>query len=183
MIMQQNETHPHFDFSIHGTNRYSIELKVKAKIQIDSNKLEYIAANPPDFRTSFSGSGLPFANEEQAYENTPNKGSVTLDKMRNCSTIRIQTPNAYYIDLGNTFVKQHIQLVYYVNCKMHLLKVKVSDGIPYRSLTYPIQRESATFYESLWQLPVRSQEAIIRESAYPVNDIHYQNFWGPRPPK
>lgn len=182
--MNPTETNsPHFVISIQpcNTNRYAIELKIKSTLKIDANKVDYIAAKPPDFRTSFSGSALPFYNEEQAYENTPTKGSVILNN--NVGIIRFQKPNSYYVDLGNVFVKQHVQLHYTINNKKNVLNVKLSDGIPYRSLTYPSQRTSASFYDSLWGLPVRSQETIIRESAYPVDDdVHYMDFWGPRPP-
>lgn len=38
--------------------------------------IKYLASAPPDFRQSYSGSGLPFPTEEIAYSNTPNSGTV-----------------------------------------------------------------------------------------------------------
>ena len=38
--------------------------------------VNFWAASPPDRMTTFAGSGLPFANPEMAFENTPNKGAV-----------------------------------------------------------------------------------------------------------
>ena len=47
----------------------------------DSNQnglIKFIAANAPDYRQSYSGSGLPFPNPEIAYENTQNKGTARV---------------------------------------------------------------------------------------------------------
>ena len=38
------------------------------------------------------------------------------------------------------------------------------------------------FYKSLQTLPVRSQEQILRDSAYPKKNKMPKNFWGLTPP-
>lgn len=162
---------------------YDIILHIEATVEIDDNKIYYSAAKSPDTRTSFTGSFLPFYNEEQAYDNSENVGFVTLDT-NNKSTIKIKYPNAYYSDLGNTFVKPHIKIWFNKNSKKHEQIVKLSDGIGYRSLTHPYQRTSANFYDTLWGLPVRSQEQILRDSMLPKSDDRdNDNFWKLRPPK
>ena len=45
--------------------------------------IKYWAAAPNTCTYSIAGSGLPFPNEEVAYENTPNKGEVKPDRNGN----------------------------------------------------------------------------------------------------
>jgi hypothetical protein len=160
---------------------YDISLGIKSLVKIDNNEIRYIAANPPDYITSFSGSALPFHNEEQAFDDTPNIGSVMLSDT-NEAVINVFYPNSYYDELGNVLVKPHIKLFFNVNNTLKQVDVKLSEGIPYRSLTYPIHRSSCMFYDTLDSLPIRSQNDILRSSGYPDEDIHYTNFWGYRPP-
>lgn len=170
--------------TIDGTEDGSdIILHIEASIEIDDNKIYYFAAKSPDTITSFTGSFLPFYNEDQAYDNSENIGFVTLDA-NNKSTIKIKYPNAYYADLGNTFVKPHIKIWFNKDSKKHEQIVKLSDGVGYRSLTHPYQRTSADFYDTLWRLPVRSQEQILRDSMFPKSEDHDNgNFWKLKPPK
>ena len=54
-------------------------------------------------------------------------------------------------------------------------------------LTYPqtpitISRESPKFYDGGFQMPIRTQEQILRDSAYPSNNKMPKNFWGLKPP-
>ena len=44
----------------------------------ENNIIYYSAANPPDYRATYTGSGLPFANQHIAFENSPNKGKSDL---------------------------------------------------------------------------------------------------------
>lgn len=161
---------------------YDIVLHITATVEIDDNKIYYSAAKSPNSMTSFSGSFLPFFNEEQAYDNSDNIGFVTLDS-NNKASIKIMYPNSYYTDLGNTYVKPHIKIWFNKDSKRHEKILKLSDGVQYRSLTHPYQRTSANFYDTLWGLPVRSQEQILRDSMFPNSDIHDDNFWKLRPPK
>lgn len=163
-------------------NTHDIALHIESSVKIEDNKIYYSAANSPDFRTSFTGSSLPFYSEEQAFDNSKNAGYVVLDDS-NISVIKMNYPNAYYTDLGNTYVKPHIKLWFYKGSEKHETIVKLSDGIQYRSLTHPYQRRDSEFYGTLWGLPVRSQEQILRDSSFPKTDIHHEQFWGLKPPK
>jgi len=162
--------------------RHDLILNVKLAEKVDGQVLHYYAANPPDYRTSYSGSGLPFANYEQAYENTTNYGSVEV-KNNGDATIKMRFPNSYYINLGNYIVHPNVKITYNINNVEKEINVKLSDGLPYRSLTHPFIRNSSNFYGHGWSLPVLSQENILKNSAYPSMNTHYDNFWGMKPPQ
>jgi hypothetical protein len=53
-------------------------------------------------------------------------------------------------------------------------------------LSYPMQntlpRKDAMFYKYGWLMPVRTQEQILRDSAYPDENKMASNFWGLKPP-
>ena len=59
----------------HGSGNVKINGRVSNYIPSSNTKVVFWAPNPPVYRTSFSGSALPFANEEMAFEQTPNAGS------------------------------------------------------------------------------------------------------------
>jgi hypothetical protein len=157
----------------------------KLKEFVKNNTIYYLAANPPDYRATYTGSGLPFANQHQAFENTPNKGKVQV--IDGTFEIKIMYPNSYYIGLGTVLVPPTLYLEYYnTEGKTRKVSIKLSDGIPYRLLSYPMQntlpRKDAMFYSFGWQMPVRTQEQVIRDSAYPDKNIMHANFWGLKPP-
>ena len=65
--------------------------------------------------------------------------------------------------------------------------IQIDDGIPFRTLTYPAPpskkpRTSPMFYCEP-EKGVRSQEAILRASAYPAVNKTPDNFWANRPPR
>lgn len=150
-------------------------------------KLLYFAAAAPDFRTSYSGSALPFANQEQAFSNSPNKGSLQLTQDRQF-TINIQLPNSFMIGLGSVTVPPTV-FIKYVSEESGVerqIGIQISSSIPFRSLTYPLTggcaRRDATFYENHHCLPVRdNQEQILRQSGYPSDFKIPENFWGMKP--
>jgi hypothetical protein len=151
---------------------------------INSQFIKFVAPNPPTFNQSFSGSGLPYPNKETAFDETPNKGVVPIQGGQ--FKFKLHYPNSYYDNLGKVYVPP----CFYYNLtdgngndsKIEI--VKLGDGIPYRTLTWPQQRNwysGPEFYTNK-DMPVRSQEQILRDSAYPVKNMEYKNFWGTRPP-
>lgn len=56
-----------------------------------------IAPNPPDVRTSYSGSALPFPCQEIAYEKTKNFYEITNNGVID---VRFKFPNSYYNQEG-----------------------------------------------------------------------------------
>jgi len=170
-------------------NEGSGEILVSGRVQSQSNSpmITYWAASPADRLQSFSGSGLPFPNPEMAFQNTPNKGAVRAENGE--FKFRIRYPNAYYVGLGTLYVPP---FVYLKVCDSEqedtYQSIQIDGGIPYRMLTYPAPpskkpRTSPLFYHEPEQKTlVRSQEQILRESAYPATNAMPDNFWGRKPP-
>ena len=144
------------------------------------------AAAPPTYGTSFSGSGMPYPNPLVAYDRTPNKGVVNV--VNGNFNFSIKYPNAYYIGLGSLYIPPHINFkVCTPDVADSYFSVQIDDGIPFRMLTYPAPptkkpRLSAMFYCEP-DKGARSQEAILRASAYSTTNTMSDNFWGDRPPR
>jgi hypothetical protein len=161
-------------------NNRDIIIVGKINDAILENEIEYIAASPPDYRTTYTGSGLPFANYDQAFDNTPNVGKVKV----NNSTFRIELmfPNSYMTGLGSVTVPPTLYIKYkLLSGETRKVGVKISEGLPYRMLTYPGTRNGALFYNNHHNLPVRSQEQILIDSGYPGRDHLPSNYWGLKP--
>jgi hypothetical protein len=150
------------------------------------SKLYFWAAAPPTFGTSFSGSGMPYSSPEVAYDRTPNKGVVNTQNGN--FTINMKYPNAYYTGLGSLYIPPHVNFKICEDGKSDIyFSVQIDDGIPFRMLTYPAPptkkpRISPYFYLEP-EKGARSQEAILRTSAYPETNTMPDNFWGDRPPR
>lgn len=143
-----------------------VTLKIVSRKQIDENIVEYMGAHPPDRRTSFSGSALPFPNEEHAYDNTPTKGRIVLDESEQPQgELTFAVPNAYYTNLGSDYVKPHLRLRWKEDGVAQETKVDLLEKFPFRTLTHPIERKSPHFYEK--DNLVTSQEQILRANGYP----------------
>ena len=166
------------------------EFVITGSTEADNNSYAmYWAANPADYRQSFSGSGLPFPNPYVAYENTPNKGAVAVKDKQ--FTLRIKYPNAYYTELGMSYHEPHI---YIKVCKgdqeegpVH--NISLGDAIPYRLLNYPGKglntksREGVEFYSKNNRVGKRNQEEILRDARYPEYNTMANNHWGGKPPQ
>jgi hypothetical protein len=157
-------------------SKYDIIINIHTKQNIDNNTLYFIAPNPPDYRTSYSGSALPFFNKEQAFDNTSNKGKVLFKNKK--ASFGIKYPNSYYHDLGNIQVVPHVDLLYSINGKEYIYSYKLSDNpIPYRSLTHPYTRTSPLFYKPKTEKTVASQSQLLCDTAYPVTNTSINDFW------
>ena len=157
-------------------SKYDIIINIHTKQNIDNNTLYFIAPNPPDYRTSYSGSALPFFNKEQAFDNTSNKGKVLFKNKK--ASFGIKYPNSYYHDLGNTQVVPHVDLLYSINGKEYIYSYKLSDNpSPYRSLTHPYTRTSPLFYKPKTEKTVASQSQLLCDTAYPVTNTSINDFW------
>ena len=173
-----------FDFELcYGTLTYGSDGNIDVSGYIRkgsrSGKLLYWAPSPVDYRSSYTGSGLPFPSTEQAFENTPNRGVVDYNKR--IFKFKVQNPNAYYKSLGSEYVKPHIAFKLVNN--NHIFNIVLNNEIPFRSLTHPIinnTRINPNFYDGRDNLPVRTQEDIIRSSSYGKMP---NNFWGLKPPQ
>jgi len=163
------------------TDKGNGEFVVKGQLKHDAvnSKILYYASNPPTYCTSYSGSGLPFPNPVMAFENTPNKGAI-MTNANGEFKFKVQYPNSYYAGLGTVHVEPQIFLKICGEDKIHT--VKLGNGIPFRLLSYPGQRNLAprtgpNFYKRQ-NLAIRTQEQIFRDSTYPSKNIMPKNFWG-----
>jgi hypothetical protein len=173
----------------HTKNQVSledVEVSFRVMESVDEGGwVYYLAAAPADRRGSFSGSGLPFADAKQALDRTPNRGVAKPDPATGVYTVRLRMPNAYYAGLGTVRIEPTLYLYYttHQGATRRTASIVVSPGIPYRTLTYPASRRGAAFYTLANDgLPLRSQEEIIRASAYPKQDVNACTFWGGKPP-
>lgn len=142
----------------------------------------YWAANPPTYNGSFSGSGLPFPNPEIAYHNTINKGTVKT--VGGHYSFKIRYPNSYYVGLGSKFVEPCVHIkICQPNGEDKVKTIKLKNSIPFRSLDHPsgqrgtIARNDSLFYKRDNQ-KIRTQEQILKDSGYPLDNKMPKNFWG-----
>lgn len=161
-----------------------IIVKGKTKSNNPNATVLFWAPAPADYITSYSGSGLPFASQEMAFDNTPNTGSVKSSDGN--FEFKLKYPNGYYTGLGTVYMSPHVNIKVCENdkeqCK-EIVTIKLSEGIPFRSLSYPpppgtAPRCSPMFYMGRDRLPVRTQEQICRDSGYPQVNKMPDNFWG-----
>jgi hypothetical protein len=156
---------------------------VKGNIKNKGNNLiMYWASSPPNYRQSYTGSSLPYANPKMAYQNTPNRGIVTA-KNGNFK-FKIKYPNSYYTGLGSVYMNPHVFIkICKKNGNGEIKSIKLGNGSPYRMLSYPpppgkAPRSGPMFYIGREKLPIRNQEQICRDSGYPPNNKMPDNFWG-----
>ena len=96
--------------------------------------VRFLAANPPDYRSSFAGSGLPFASADMAYEGTPNSGAVQA--VMGVYEFGIQFPNSFYVKGGTTLLPPHVLVkVCSPNGGGSPEAVMLGSSIPNRTLT------------------------------------------------
>ena len=160
----------------------NIKVKGTVKMTNPNAVVTYWAANPPHKNGSFSGSGMPYANQEQAFERSPNVGGVRAQNGK--FEFTIQYPSAYYTGLGSLYIAPQ---VHFKICEegSDFETIKLGQGVPFRTLTYPAppskrSRDSPLFYQS--KLPTRGQESILRSAGYPCNHKTPDDFWGLKPP-
>ena len=158
----------------------SLNMDIKKLLKGSRIFLKYFGANCPTNGGSFTGSGLPFPNKDVAYENTDNTG--ILQVFGDVFSLNILKPNSYYENQGKTLIRPHINFTFIdgnERAVSNSYKIMLDDYIPYRSLS--MRREDVLFYD-VPNLPIRTQEQILRDSKYDINKKEHSNFWGTRPP-
>lgn len=161
---------------------------------VEGEHVMWVAACPPEIRASVMGSGLPFASHDQAFENTPNTGWAMTGPHGEVR-IELQIPGAYYTGLGTVLIPPTLFIHYKEagtsndaqKSQQHLVHVPIDLPVAFRLNTYPMQftapRSSPNFYTVSPEPLARSQEAILRASAYPSDNVMPENFWGTKPPR
>ena len=121
-----------------------------------------------------------------AYENTPNRGAVKATNGK--FEFRLKYPNSYYMGLGTVYVEPSCLVkVCGKNSDSKIHTIKLGNGIPFRMMTYPpppltAPRANPLFYKGGHELPIRTQEQILRDSGFPEKNTMAANFWGLKPP-
>lgn len=154
------------------------------KNNVGNTLVMYWAAAPAHRNASFSGSGMPYASAEMAFDRSPNVGAVKTNENGEFQ-FKIKYPSAYYAGLGSLYIPPQVHIKVCSDNNDVFDTVKLGEGIPFRTLTSPAPpgkrpRDSPLFYAS--KLPVRGQEEILRSSAYPCEHGIPDNFWGLKPP-
>jgi len=175
-----------------GNDSFMVSGKLKGSLlQLSSQSnlcIKYWAASPPTYNSNFSGSGLPYPNEEVAFDKSVNVGKVNLQNGN--FSISLRYPNSYYTNMGTVYVHPEVQIQVFDSVTnksvSEIQHINLGEGIPFRTLTYPYQRDwnkGPMFYTNSNSMPsIRSQEQILRDSAYPNKNSMPANFWGKKPP-
>lgn len=166
----------------------SLAVELRVSPPPDGGRIEWVAAAPPERRASAEGSCLPFADERMAFEGSAAMRGVATAREHGAGgaggheegepyasvvhyAVRLRaTPNAFYAGLGTRRVPPSVFVSFEHGGRTYRGSAQVADGVPFRSLTYPAIRAdaSASIYRpSPAQAEVRSQEEILRASAFP----------------
>ena len=169
------------------------DVTIQGTIAGAGNKtFSYVAPNPPTYMTSYYGSGTAYPNPDIAFDKTPNVGCFKTGALGDFK-LTIKSPSGYYIRMGTIYQRPHIMLHDSENKKAvvgneGVINVVLGEGIPYRPQTYtPPPEEWPNTGPEFYTNPlidglVRTQEQILRDSAYPSSNHWYKNFWGLKPP-
>jgi hypothetical protein len=147
--------------------------------------VKYWAASPPTYSLSFSGSGLPYPNEDVALEKTPNQGVAEVKN--GIFQFPLEYPNSYYDQFLRKYVPPQVKFCY-VDCDGNdtsdVYVANLGNGIPFRSLVDTKKRDwnAGPLFYCNNNLPVRTQYQILLDSGYPPVNKVPDNFWGLMPP-
>ena len=90
------------------------KITVEGKCSIPgATEVKYAAAAPANLRMSYMGSGLPYPNEDVAYEGSMNVGQAPITQpgaAGGAGSFRfvIFCPNSYYMNNGSQLVEPHV---------------------------------------------------------------------------
>ena len=146
--------------------------------------IKYWAAVPYLKSISFSSFGLPYPNEEIAFNINCNSGIVEINNGE--FNFNIFYPNSYYTNQGTKLINPSVHYRIWNNnkpvSKINILKI--GNSIPYRTINLPEQRnwnEGPLFYNR--SNKIRTQEQILLDSSYPFKSMQESNnYWGGKPP-
>jgi len=80
---------------------------------------------------SYMGAGLPFPNEEVAYEGSPNVGEVPI--VNGAFSFSIINPNSYYVSSGTKLVEPHVHFT--IGSEYFDVPLPMAQQVANRSLT------------------------------------------------
>lgn len=119
------------------------------------------AACPIQRRSSYLGSAMPYANRDQAFENTPN----VFDIEGSIFTTTFTYPNSYYLPDGCSKVPPSLFVAFPDG---EVVQMILPDPYELRTMTHRPETRDPSFYTvRAEQLGVQSQEALIKTYAKP----------------
>jgi hypothetical protein len=128
------------------------------------SKVLIIAPNPIDRMINYSGSGLPFPNENIAFENTPNY--QIIDKSGNIN-INFKYPNSFYSRNGKNKIVSSIFIeLTKLDGTSFQLQYELEDLNNLRTLINRENRKGPEFYgakDSI--LPIANSDIVMHEYA------------------
>jgi hypothetical protein len=165
-----NDEYIYLNVSIQNNSKMFLEGYIKNPSQY--SKMLVLASNPIDRMINYSGSGLPFPNEDIAFENTKNMFSVSGPGSIN--TV-FSYPNSFYSRNGKNKILPsiYIELVQ-GNNEPFQLQYELKDVNTLRSLINRESRQGPKFYAIKDViLPIDTAENIMYAYAHAklVNDI------------
>jgi hypothetical protein len=169
--------------SKHPTEGLTINGSLKGIDDFHDSQVIYWAANPPDYRHSFSGSALPFVDPEMAFDHTPNQGKVNVSQ-DGSFVFHLKYPNSYYMHLGNQLIGPQVHLKVKSSTSKKESKVEtilLGEPIPFRSLRHEVLDRNVMFYLRSDEPIVRTQEQTLNACGYPSLNSTPTNFWGTCP--
>ena len=158
---------------------------IEGKAPMNVELVKYWASSPPTYSLSFSGSGLPYPNQEVTMEKSPNQ--CVAEVKHGSFQFPLEYPNSYYDQSLRKVVPPQVKFCYMDGNRENRGDVYVAnlgDGIPFRSLVDTKKRDwnSGPLFYCNNNLPVRSQYQILVDSGYPAVNKVPDNFWGLMPP-
>ena len=112
------------------TKRDDYVFTVSGTCPVQHGFVTYTASAPPDVRLSIAGTGLPFPNEQVAYENSPNSGRALIQN--GGFTFDVVYPNSYYTKNGSELVRPHV--IFVINNEYYDVGLG-NNYVKHRSLT------------------------------------------------
>jgi hypothetical protein len=150
--------------------------------------IRWMAPQKPQRGIGFNGSGLPYHNADQAFDNTPNKGNI--ESPDGSFSLTLDTlPSAYYTGLGSVYVPPVLMLeTAVVGQEQQTYRTHVflsPSGIPYRwtagsppgprAEPRPDEVGRAMFYAGREELGLfQNQEALLRYKGYPAREAEQE---------
>ena len=178
--------HPSTGNGVEGTVRRNPDNSVTVSGRItglngEPQTVYWKAASPPTRGIGFAGAGLPYPNQDIAYENSPNQG--TIQSPDGSFTIQLKgIPSGYFSGLGSIYVPPLIE--FYSKSQSGRIfhsTLWINDtAAPYRwtsgapatlrpEVDTPESTGRAMYYHGREQLPLfDNQEALFRARGYPA---------------
>lgn len=139
--------------------RRNVNISIECEIKEETldNKIYYFAANTPDRLLNFSGSGLPFASREMAFEGSPNIGRKVLNNGNKKFTLNLLRPNSYYNE-DYLIVEPEVIIKYLLkNKNTRVLNIPIDNKIPHRYLLMNKKEEEFKKIETQEKKLLRNQ--------------------------